>query len=94
LERIRFARTSAHYHLINGVQATDYRERPTRNSASRQGRHQVHGGGKTLVQVKEIAIEAGFASRRRFVPASAPGKMRRHRRFHPTERASFTLSQD
>ena len=54
----------------------------------------MHGGGKTLVQVKEIAIEAGFASRRRFVPASAPGKMRRHRRFHPTERASFTLSQD
>src|SRR5688572_3252655 len=80
---------------INGVQATDYREADPKIPLRGKLGIQVHGGGKALVQVKEITIEELPSSPpgAQFVPAPNPVKNAKTSPLLPEEeRASFTLS--
>jgi putative membrane-bound dehydrogenase-like protein len=79
---------------LNGVMGTDYTETdPVIPDWGKLG-IQVHGGGKALVQVKEIAIEElpPTPPGKKFIGAPEPGKGAKASPLTPEEeRASFTL---
>ena len=77
---------------INGVQATDFMEPdPAIPDFGKLG-IQVHGGGKALVQVKDITIEE-LPATKKFIPAPEPKKGAKASPLTPEEeRAGFTLS--
>jgi putative membrane-bound dehydrogenase-like protein len=79
---------------INGAQGTDYREGdPTIPDWGKLG-IQVHGGGKALVQVKDISIEElpPTPVGKRFIGAPEPKKSANSGPLSPEEeRAAFTL---
>ena len=77
---------------INGVQGVDYTEAdPAITQSGRMG-IQVHGGGKALVQVKDISIEELPPTPQR-KGAPAPGKPAKTSPLTPEdERAAFSLA--
>lgn len=79
---------------INGVQTADYYEDdPTVADHGVIG-IQVHGGGKTLIQIKEIVIEELPPTRAqdRFVGAPEPGRAAKESPLRPEEeKAAFSL---
>ncbi len=79
---------------INGVLGTDYIEPDDAIIGWGRMGIQVHGGGKAVVQVKDITIEElpEAAPGKKFVPAANPGKASKASPLTPDEeRASFTL---
>src|SRR5258706_3936789 len=79
---------------LNGVQTADYYEDDPHIAEAGVFGIQVHGGGKTLIQVKDVTVEELPAStpNTRFFPAPNPGKAAKQSPLSPEEeRASFTL---
>lgn len=77
---------------INGLQVTDYYEEdPTIPEQGVIG-VQVHGGGKTLIQIKEISIEELPPTKSRFVGAPNPAKPAKASPLSPVEaKATFSV---
>jgi len=77
---------------INGVQATDFHEPDATLPDYGKLGIQVHGGGKALVQVKDVRVEELPVSPGRFVGAPEPAKSNSFEPLEPhQERATFTL---
>ncbi|MHA3774423.1 PVC-type heme-binding CxxCH protein [Verrucomicrobiota bacterium sgz303538] len=79
---------------INGVQGTDYYENETGIPRSGKLGIQIHGGGKALVQLREITIEElpPTAPGKEFIGAAEPNKTAVTSPLSPEEeRARFTL---
>lgn len=79
---------------INGVQTADYYEEDPSVASSGVIGIQVHGGGKALIQVKDITVEElpDTPAHARFVGPPAPAKPPRASPLSPDEqRGTFTL---
>ncbi len=77
---------------INGVQGTDYTEADPKIPDWGKLGIQIHGGGKALVQVKDITIEE-LPVKPRFIGAPEPKKSAKALPLTPDEeRAAFTLA--
>src|ERR1043165_7225567 len=77
---------------LNGVQTADYYEDDPHIATAGIFGIQVHGGGKTLVQLKELTVEELPANPDRFFPAPTPARAAKQSPLTPEEQqATFTL---
>jgi len=79
---------------LNGIQTADYYEDDPHIATGGVFGVQVHGGGKTLIQLKDITVEElpPTPADGRFFPAPAPAKTSKQSPLSPEEqRATFTL---
>jgi hypothetical protein len=79
---------------LNGVQTADYYEDDARIPLAGVFGIQVHGGGKALIQVKQITVEElpATPAESRFLGAPAPAKPAKQSPLNPEEqKVSFTL---
>ena len=82
---------------LNGVQTADYYEDDPKIPLSGVFGIQIHGGGKALIQVKEITVEElpATAADGRFLGAPAPAKAAKQSPLSPEDqKTSFTLPPD
>jgi len=79
---------------LNGLQTADYYEDDSRIAVAGMFGIQVHGGGKTLIQLKDISVEElpATPASERFLAAPEPGKPAKQSPLTPEEElATFTL---